>query len=388
MATLLGNIPAANVRSTFVYAMQQMGIRADLWPQGGVMSTLLTEVSQAFASFFSVNVTASIAAGWLPTASGGWLKWLAFYVYGLNSSNGLSPGTFASGNVVLTNTGGGIFPPGGGSYAVGEVKVQDVITGQTYSNSASFSLAAGPGTTATVPIVADVLGTIANANPNDISRIVTTMLGVTCANPNPVLGLDPPSDLQIRQLCYNSLGARSVRGPRTAFAFAIQIALNTSTQTPVNINRWTISSSSHTGQITVTVASPSGVPLSSDVTGVATSIEAVARPECVTVTTQGATGVTYNGAITVYVYQFPGVTAALVQAAVATAIANYFALFPIGGLTADGFTGFHVTGLNGAIASSFFGVYAVDNTGGDVVMTGAQVMVEGTVTITVRLSTS
>ncbi|HVH51724.1 MAG TPA: baseplate J/gp47 family protein, partial [Gaiellaceae bacterium] len=238
------------------------------------------------------------------------------------------------------------------------------------------------------PIVAANLGTIGNANPGDINAIVTTMLGVTCSNLGPILGLDPPTDIQIRQLCINSLGARSVRGPRTAYAFAIAIALNSSTGTPVNINRQTISSSSHTGQITVTVASPSGVPLSTDVTGVATSIEAVARPECVTVTTQGATAVPYNAAITVYVYQLPGVTAAQVQAAVQSAIDDYFALFPISGLTADGFTGFHQTGLNGAIAASFFGVYAVDNTGGDVVMTAGQVMTEGAITITVRLGTS
>lgn len=352
---LLTPVPAATVRASIVNALVTLGIRADLWPQGGVASSVLTDVANSIAGF-STSVLNAVSAGWLPTATAGWLKWLAFYVYNVP----VQLATFASGAVTFTNNGGGVY-----SFAIGAVTVQNAITGQNYVNTQAISLAAGPGVTQTVNIAAVVAGAVGNASPGQVTTLVTAMPGVTVTNAFPVLGLDAWRDDFIRQACFNSLGARSVRGPRTAYAFAIQIATNTLSGAPVNINRYTPPNSSHTGSLSFVVAAPQGVPDSNDVSGVATSINLVARPEGIQVTVSGATALPYTGTLVVYLTQQPGLVAATVQTAVAAALTLFFQNTPIGGAFADGFSGVHGTGVAGAAASAFPGIFAVDLPAGD-----------------------
>jgi hypothetical protein len=58
--------------------------------------------------------------------------------------------------------------------------------------------------------------------------------------------------------------------------------------------------------------------------------------------------------------------AATVQSAVAAALDAFFsskATSPIGGLTADGLTGIHGTGVDAAVGAAFPGIFAVDSPG-------------------------
>jgi hypothetical protein len=365
LAVLLTTWTTAVVRKTIVNALVTAGTRADLWPVGDAVGSVLTDVSD-FIAGQSSNVLDAISAGWLPTATGGWLDWIAFYFYGITRT----PATFASGSLTLTNFGGRVF-----AYAPGEATFQDAITLQTYTNVDPIALAAGPGTTQTLAIVAVNRGTVGNAAPGEISILVTTMLGVTASNAAPVLGVDAQGDDDLRQECWNSLGARSVRGPRTAYAFAIQQATNPISGTPVNINRSKLSESSHTGQVVLFVASPSGAPDPDDVTGVNNAIEQIVRPGGVSgpggVIAYAAQAVSYGGAggqLTVYMPPRPGLTQATVQAAVGAALSLFFENYPIGGLTADGFAGVHASGVEAAAASAYpntngTGIFAVDSPG-------------------------
>ena len=244
--------------------------------------------------------------------------------------------------------GGGIYP-----YAVGAFFVQNAVTGQTYTNTAAFT--SNPATTITIGIQATTAGTVGNANPNDISILVTSLLGVAGTNPTSIVGIDAPTDAQIRQLCTNSLGARSVRGPRTAYAYSIQIATNPTTGSPVNINRFTIDNS-HTGDVSVVIASPTGPPLGDDVTGVSTSIEANARPDGITVEVTAAVGVPYAPTITPWVLAPAGVAATDLLAAIQTSVTSFMGSpqNKIGGISAPddanpgGFTGL----LGGSIVAA------------------------------------
>lgn len=373
---------ATQIRQSLVDNLVALQVPADKWVKGGVASTILTVVSILMA------ITAGIISGvingfFLPTATGISLKLLAQFMYGIT----LPDATFASGNVTLTNSGGGSF-----SFDIGGYTALNSSTKVTYTNSAAFVLS--PTSTAIVPVTATTIGSAGNAAPGAIDTNVTSLLGVTVTNPLALAGVDAPSDASIRTLCINKLGALSVRGVRTAYAYAVQTALNSTTGAPVNINRWTISAASHTGTVTTYVASPTGVPATDDVTGVATNIEAIARPEAVTAIVTPATALAYTPSITVWASLPAGVTAAVAKVAVDAALVDFIATYPIGGVLAtdDANPSSPIQGLFGA------GVYgiiaeAISTLGGkllsaqgatDLVLTAAQVATDG-ITTTVRL---
>lgn len=373
---------AADIRQSMVDNLVAVGVPADQWVKGGVASTMLTVISILMA--LTSSAIASIINGFfLPTATGISLKLLATYMYGIT----LPEATFASGNVVLTNTGGGSY-----SQAIGSYTALNPTTKVTYTNSAAFTLA--PSSTATVPMTATTVGSAGNAAPGAINTNVTSLLGVTVTNPAALAGVDAPSDASIRTLCINKLGALSVRGVRTAYAYAVQTALNSTTGAPVNINRWSISAASHTGTVTTYVASPSGVPATDDVTGVATNIELIARPEAVTAIVTAATALSYAPTVVVWASLAAGTTATDAKTAIDAALITFIATYPIGGVLAtdDANPSSPIQGLFGA------GVYgiiaeAIADLGGkmlsaqgatDLVLTAAQVATNS-ITTSVRV---
>lgn len=343
---LLAPVSATAFRQGLVNNLKTLGVPADQWRAGGIASSLLTVVSMTLAGLSS-GLTTILQGFFLPTATGSTLQLLAFYVYGITAP----AATFASGRLVLTNSGGGVY-----SVGVGQYTALNPVTGVTYTNTVAFNLGAVGSATATasVPVSANVQGSAGNAAPNTITQQVTTLLGVSITNPASLIGIDPISDDALRTLCLNSLGARSVRGPRTAYAYAIQIAVNPVTNSPVNINRWQISSSSHTGTVTVIVASPSGGADSNDVAGVVTSIEANARPDAVTVTVSSATPLNYSPTLNVTAIAGVGISTTTIAAAIQAQLGVFFENYPIGGVTATDdtgtSTGLFLSGVYGAVA--------------------------------------
>lgn len=335
---LLAPTTDAIVLQVIINSLVTMGIRADLWPTEGALISCMTAVSKIFASAINFTFIPAIKSGWLPTAFGNWLTWLALYMYGVLRVSA----TFATGPLKLTNNGGGSF-----TFAPFEATFQNTVTQKTYVNVDAISLAPGPGPTQTITIQATATGTASNASPGDVTTIVTTMLQVSATNLAPILGIDDQSDPSLQLECWNSIAANSPFGPRQSFAYAIQTAINPISLLPVNINRWTISPSSHTGTVQVYVAAPGGIADPNDVTGVATNIEAIARPECVTVTVASCTTVADTDTLTVYVTATPGLDAATVQTKVAADLAAFFKTYPIGGKTAGAFTGLFAAAVEG-----------------------------------------
>lgn len=344
-------LTAAEIRAKLVIELQVLQVPADKWRAGGVASSILT-VASILLALFSTVISTIIEGFFLPTAVGGGLATLAFYVYGVS----VPDATFATGNVVLVNSGGGVYVK-----AVGEYTARNPATNATYVNSAPFTL--GSGGTITVPMVAVNPGSSGNSVPGTITESVTSLLGVTVSNPASFVGVDAPTDAAVRQLCLNKLAAGSVRGVRSVYAYAIQTAINPITLGPVNINRWSITESSHFGIVTLAVAAPSGPPDANDLTGIRTRVEAVARPSGVEADVIGANGVNYAPSIQVWVTPFAGTTAADIKAAIDASISAYIAAFPIGGITASddthtSFTGLFGEGITGAIAQGAASVKA------------------------------
>ncbi len=340
-------LTAAEWRAKLVTELLVLQVPADKWRAGGVASTMLTACSIILELLCGALVTI-IQGFFLPKATGLGLRLLAYYVYGVT----VTEATFATGSVTLTNTGGGAY-----SKAIGEYTALNPSNGQTYTNTASFSVGAVGSLTAVVSVTMRAVnaGSVGNAVPDAISESSTALTGVAVTNPASFVGTDAPTDEAIRQLCLNSLASASVRGVRTVYAYAIQTATNSATNGSVNINRWAISEGSHTGTVTLIVAAPSGPVDPDDLIAVQTSLEAKARPSGVNATAFEADGVTYAPNVTIWVNPL-GAAQTDIQDAVDTAISTYIAAFPIGGVVANdddvtNFRGLFRGGINGAIAT-------------------------------------
>jgi phage-related baseplate assembly protein len=316
---LLTPVTRDQANDTILNLLEAVGLPARSWNQGGVARTVIRVVATAQANF-STMLAAAIGGGFLEKSSGAYLILLAFYVYGVSAISA----TFASGQLTLINAGGGIF-----TYGARQARFSNPITKVVYTNVADFTL--GANTTLTIDIEAVTAGAAGSATPGTINNLVTTMLSVTCTNALAVIGVDAEKDADLRARCLTKLATRSVRGPRDAYAYASKSAKRID-GTPVNINRVAVSPSSSTGQVTVYCASPSGAPDSDDLDAAAAAIESDVRPEAVTVSVLAVTEVPYNQSITIWAQSTPGVTAAAVQDAVEKAIADFIAVYPIGGL--------------------------------------------------------
>jgi hypothetical protein len=353
LSDLLKPIDQDTARAQLVARLVTLGIPADQWVVGGPLSTILTVIAWVYASFSTLMV-AFVSAGFLGYASGGWLTLIAYYVYGVTRP----AATFATGTETFTNTGGGLY-----SFAPGQVTIKSSSTGQLYTNTETLILGAvgSPTASKTVGIVAQSAGTVGNALPGTVDRLVTPMAGVIVGNPVSIVGIDALSDESLRELCMSKLGALGFRGVRGAYFYAIGTATNAVTGGPVNINRSFVSAASHTGIVTVYVASPAGAADVNDVAGVVTSIEQKARPDAVTVNVSSAAAIPYTPTIIVWAYAPSGVTAAAAATAIGTAITGFTQTYPIGGVSAAdddhfSFTGLFSDGVKAAMGAGLTGI--------------------------------
>lgn len=402
ISELLTATTADEIFAVWIQALVNLGVPANQWRKGGVFSTILRVVAITYAGFTSLMV-AALSAQFLPYATGGWLTLLAYYVYGVERT----PATYASTPVVMTNTGGGVY-----DYAAQQFTIKDSTTGVTFVNQDAVNLAAAGTnpTQITVTFVAQTLGSAGNAEPGDIDTLVTSALGVSVTNPAAAIGTDPQLDADLRTDCTNALAARSVRGPRNAYSYAISIATNPVTGAPVSINRVQVLSPGATyvlgnplptppaagapGTVTVYCASPSGAPSSDDLTGAAQSVEQNVRPGAATASLVAATEVPYVHTLTVYAKALPGLTVAALQTPADAAVTSLFSTYPIGGLATNSPStprGLFGTGLAMAIGatnpSAIFFVEDAANLGNappDLALANGQVAVDE-VTLNFRL---
>ncbi len=336
LTDLLTPATSAQIRASIVAALVSMGIPANQWRTSGSLSSMLTAICVQLANF-SVAVSQAVGGFYLPYSVGGWLTLLAYYVYGVTRI----PATFPQGAVLLTNLGGAIFS--GPSYAPGQVTFQDPSTGNTFVNTQQITLGAVGTSTAqqTITVQGTTAGSAGSAGAGAITTIVTTMLGVTCTNPSAVVGVDAQSDPDLRTQCIASRAANSVRGPATAYAFyakytlgpgGISLPLTNSLGATVNINRTQPPPPSHTGQVVVTLASPSGAVSSVDLAAATANIQANAYVSGTTLTVQSATDVPYAPTLVIYCQSVPGLQSASVASAITPELTAFLSLYPIGGI--------------------------------------------------------
>jgi phage-related baseplate assembly protein len=251
--------------------------------------------------------------GFLDTATSNFLTLLARFVYGVDRNQAQA----ADGEITLTNTTATPHP-----IAVGELTVAHATSGKTYRNTEAGTLAALG--TITLDILADEVGAASDASPNTITVLVSTLLGVTCTNAASVLGADEENDSDLAERCRDKLAALSPNGAAAAYEYLAK-------STSVLVNRVAVAANSSTGDVVVTLASPSGIVQPADVAIVNAAIQTQVVPLCITATVQSATALTIPVTCTVWVYTDANLTNAQVQALVSLQLSRYFASLKIGG---------------------------------------------------------
>lgn len=357
----------------FLDTLEGLGLKARSWRPAGALRTILRVVAGTYAGF-TVLALGFVRAGFLETAEKGWLTDLAKNVYDVERI----PGTFATGKVTLTNTGGGIY-----TLAPHELRLTAPSNGgKAYENVAEVNL--GPGASITIDIRAVELGSASNAAPGAVTELETVLPSVSASNATAIIGRDEEADPELRARCIAKLGTISGKGPRGAYQYAARSARRED-GSYVDVNRVRVSEASSTGTVTTTVASASGAPADEDLEAIRESVEFWARPDSVTAIVQAATELPVERSILVWARKVEGLSADALKSLVNTKVIALERDYPIGGIRKPPFTNayFYADGLGGAVQAAHPAIFDVDIGGGDVLMASSDV-VKLTWTVNVR----
>lgn len=361
---------------------QGLGLATTAWQSGSVVRTIFTVVAQSIANFSTVIVEA-IRGGFGDLLSS--LQWgtvWAKQTYNVDAVQALP----ATGYITAVNSSNNIYGP----YAPGGLIVAHSVTGQTYVNTQPVTIAAN-ATTTPITIQSTQVGTIANAAPTLISKVVSpTMTGVTVSNPLSVFGADAETLAALVARARSLLGQLSPNGPKDAYNYVAKTPSFAAVSTP--ITRSLTVANPTTGAVTVYVATANGAPISADVALVQAASDNNAEPWC-TLATVVAVG-TVTVPVTYSVWCKTTLQAADIQTAIASAITTYFANLPIGGtILSVGGSGFLymnnlILAISNATTANGTSLGIVRCTlslpASDVALANNQVAVLGTITPTVN----
>lgn len=317
-------LTADEVKASIYTTLGTLGVATTNWKPGAVVRTMIAGTAIVIAA--SSTMVAEIAkSGFLELASGPWKKLVARYVYNVTAREA----TFATGEVTLTNTGGGLF-----NVDPGDLILAHATTGKLYRNTAAFTL--NPLATLTIAISADEAGSDSNAAAGTITVFVTPLVDVTCTNANAVVGLDEETDQELQLHALEKLGNLSPFGPSDAYAFAAREATRTLDGSNVGVNRVRVEADG-TGLVTIYVADTSGAITGdrtdpdTDLGAIQVSIQTLAETQAVTPEATSATPLPVAVSYASWVYNPANVPVATISAAVQSALATYLAQQPIGG---------------------------------------------------------
>jgi hypothetical protein len=321
LADLLIEQSETDILNASLAIAQELNLPVTAWQPGDPTRSLYIVESKLMAALEQV-VIGFIQSGFLDFAQGEWLIIQALEQFGVV----IPPATFATTNVVLTNSGGGIY-----IIEPQDLTFKNTSTGATYHNTTGGTLT-GVGTsgaTLTLTVAADLPGSASSASAHEIA-LVTNLTGVTVDNANPAVGLDQLPRAAIIQQCRDASAALSPNGPAAAYSFVARDSTLTGIST---VTRARVYDDSTTGNVTIYVAGPLGDISSGDVAAVQAAILKYATPLCITPTTISATARAINVTYQIWLYQSVGQTPTQIAAAISDALVTYIQERPIGGDT-------------------------------------------------------
>jgi uncharacterized phage protein gp47/JayE len=345
LADLVRPLTVTEARNSIYSVLAAVGVTTTGWKPGAVVRTLITACAIVMAALTYV-ISGIAKSGLLDFAEGDWLTLVARHIYGVERIEA----TFATGNLTLVNTGGGVFP-----VAAEEALFTDPATGKTFRNTSGFTL--NPVSSLTIAIRASGAGAASTAQALGISVISSpTMSLVTCSNDTAIVGLDAESDADLKARCLAKLGSLSPNGPADAYAF---IARNATLLdgSSAGVTRCTVVRDGN-GGVVVYVAGASGSvagaigDLATPLGAVDDAIQRKAVPLAVTCDVLSATPLVIPVTYELQMYNTSGLTETEIKAAVSSALATFMSTQQIGGNAVSGPGKVFGTAINAAISNA------------------------------------
>jgi phage-related baseplate assembly protein len=307
-----------DILASMLDVAQRVGLPATAWQPVSVGREVLAICAQEIANYSVIGAAGAAAGGLLDYATGDWLTLLAISNFGVTRI----PSSFGTTTVNLSNTSATTY-----TIAAGDIIFVNERTGQTYTNTTGGVLNANTGTL-TLSVIANEAGSVANANPNEITELQTPLLGVTCTNIDPLVGDDEQSDDDLRELCRESMAKASPNGPRDAYSYFAKTATRPDGS---NIGITRVRVVQGNGTIDVYLADADGIVSPTDVGYVNTAINANCVPTGFSENTYSANAHNILIAGDAYLVAGSTLTDADAQAAILTQLTTYFKTIPIGG---------------------------------------------------------
>jgi hypothetical protein len=232
-----------------------------------------------------------------------------------------------------------------------------------------------------VTVEAEEAGSDGSSAVGEINSLTTALLGVVVYNTTIAVGADAPSDDEVRDLCRESLAAKSPNGPKDAYSYFIkQVVAGARVRTYPD---------SDTGDVLIYVAGPAGAITADERDDAEEAVLANATPLCITPTVASASAVAIPVTYELWLYSSVSQTATEVQDAVSAALTTMLGARPIGGdiippaLTGSIYQSMIVSTIRNVYPNHVFRV-TVSAPAGDTALTNTQVATLGTVTPTIN----
>jgi phage-related baseplate assembly protein len=362
------------VQTSIYQVLGILGVDVTSWKTGAVVRTEIVSTS-IILSAFSKLMNLIARSGFLELSEGEWLTLVAHHVYGVDRLDA----TFATGEVTLTNAGGGSY-----SEAAGDLTFLDPTTGKTYVNIGAVTIP--PLTTVTnVAVQATEAGT-PRSLPGGISQMVTTLTGVSVSNPSAIVGQAEETDQELRTRCSAFLGSLSPMGPWDAYNYAARNAVRDDGSN-IGVTR-TQNTKDGFGNVDIYCATKTGaVPTSgspSDLDLVDTAIQMRAAPQGIAAHTHSVTEVAIPISYKLWMFNTSGLTTTEVTNAVASRLTDFMSDQPIGGNVKDTDPGkVFVDAIQSTIGTALPEIFHVEVTAPsvDVVLAIGEVPTLGTITV-------
>lgn len=210
---------AASGSSSFtsgdIYRVQtrQPSLQATAWQTGSVPLSMVENDAAALEDVYALGATIA-KGGLLEEAEGPWLDLVASQVYQLTRN----PGVATVGVVTLTDAGGA------GPFTIVDGQLWfAAANGLRYNSVGGYTLTLSG--TVQVTVKAEGPGAAYNVANGAITRMVTSLAGVTVANPDPgsgtwitTQGAEPETDAQLRSRCRARWPSLGVGTPADSYA--------------------------------------------------------------------------------------------------------------------------------------------------------------------------
>ena len=354
-------------------ALADLGVSTSSWKSGSVVRSMFT-INALIMSSFTELQAAGIEAGFLQLAEGPWLTLKALYDYGITRTEA----TFATGIVRFTNSTAFEY-----TEAAGDIVVANSTTKKNYRTTESVFIPANGSVDAFVISVES--GSASTSAPGEIDTMVTTLLGVTCTNPDALAADDEESDPLLRERCSAKLGSLSPNGAADAYRYVAFSSVRPDGSN-IGITRVTTDNDT-TGNVFIYLADPDGEVDPSDVTIIEDNIETQVVPLGVHAHVSSAAAVSVPVTAEVWVTGAGNSSPQVIQL-INNALVTMFANKAIGGDRIDTDPGkiFKVN-LQSTIMNAVPGCFdcAVTVPASDVTLAINEVAVLSTVTVTVHL---